>query len=86
MNMQYAFVQDGEVARDKDGHPVLSVPDKPDRSRPYNWTTGEWLPIEDRDEQPFRLGVHWRSRPRYFVEGDKVVRLYPVVPVTGERQ
>ncbi|WP_063685991.1 hypothetical protein [Bradyrhizobium stylosanthis] len=42
---------------------------------------GEWLPIENEDDQPFDPALHWRLKPLPLrLDGDRVVRVYPVVP------
>ena len=39
-----------------------------------------WLPIENRDREPFDAARHWRLKPLPLrVEGEVVVREYPVV-------
>lgn len=41
---------------------------------------GTWLPIENRDSAPFDPAQHWRLKPLPLrVEGDVVVREYPVI-------
>lgn len=43
---------------------------------------GEWLPIENEDNQPFDTALHWRLKPlplRLDAERGVVLRVYPVV-------
>jgi hypothetical protein len=39
-----------------------------------------WLPIESEDTEPFCPDTHYRLNPGYYVDGSRVVRLYPVIP------
>ena len=44
-----------------------------------------WLPIENRDSEPFDPAKHWRLKPLPLrVEGDVVVREYPITLKTLE--
>ncbi|WGR67837.1 MULTISPECIES: hypothetical protein [unclassified Bradyrhizobium] len=46
---------------------------------------GEWLPIENEDSQPFDPAKHWRLKPLPLrLDGDRVVRVYPVVVKSQE--
>jgi len=46
---------------------------------------GEWLPIENEDNSPFDQALHWRLKPLPLrLDGDRVVRVYPVVPKSME--
>lgn len=46
---------------------------------------GEWLPIENEDTEPFDSAKHWRLKPLPLrLDGDRVVRVYPVVPKSME--
>jgi hypothetical protein len=70
---QYCLVRDGEL--------VLTSfkPSKDDQG-------GTWLPIENEDNQPFDPAQHWRLKPLPLrLDGDRVVRTYPVVAKTLER-
>jgi hypothetical protein len=64
---QYCLVIDGELIS------TSFKPVKDDRG-------GEWLPIENEDNQPFDPALHWRLKPLPLrLDGDRVVRTYPVV-------
>jgi hypothetical protein len=44
-----------------------------------------WLPIENRDSEPFHPTKHWREKPLPMrVEGKVIVREYPVILKTLE--
>ncbi|WP_420971517.1 hypothetical protein [Bradyrhizobium sp. B120] len=74
---QYALVVDGEVLMHGD-HPVMSY-------RPAADDRGEWLPIENEDSSPFDPAQHWRLKPLPLrVDGERVVRTYPVVSKSQE--
>lgn len=46
---------------------------------------GEWLPIENEDNQPFDPALHWRLKPLPLrLDGERVVRTYPVVAKSQE--
>ncbi|MCK1742217.1 hypothetical protein IVA80_15435 [Bradyrhizobium sp. 139] len=46
---------------------------------------GVWLPIENEDNQPFDPAQHWRLKPLPLrLDGERVVRVYPVVPKSME--
>lgn len=46
---------------------------------------GQWLPIENEDMQPFDPAQHWRLKPLALrVDGERVVRTYPVVAKSQE--
>jgi len=69
---QWALVVGGEIVS------VTFRPAKDDRG-------GEWLPIENEDNRPFDAALHWRLKPLPLrVDGDRVVRTYPVVPKSME--
>jgi hypothetical protein len=38
-----------------------------------------WLPVETEDSEPFDPVRHWRLAPTYRVDGERVVRTYPIV-------
>lgn len=46
--------------------------------------TRTWLPVENEDSEPFDPKRHWRLAPTYRVDGDRVVRTYPVIPKSLE--
>jgi hypothetical protein len=65
---QYALVRDGKIV----GGPSFN-PARDHRG-------GEWLPIENEDSEPFDKALHWRLKPLPLrIDGDRVVREYPVV-------
>ncbi|MET4181734.1 hypothetical protein ABIB94_003835 [Bradyrhizobium sp. JR7.2] len=69
---QYCLVRDGEL---------ISTSFKPAKEP----DGGEWLPIENEDNQPFDPALHWRLKPLPLrLDGDRVVRVYPVVPKSME--
>lgn len=69
---QYCLVRDGEL---------VSTSFKPAKES----DGGEWLPIENEDNQPFDPALHWRLKPLPLrLDGDRVVRVYPVVPKSME--
>lgn len=69
---QYALVAGGDVLQ-PNGVPITSF-------KPSSDDRGEWLPIENEDSQPFDAGKHWRLKPEPLrVDGDRVVRTFPVV-------
>ncbi|MCA1527355.1 hypothetical protein [Bradyrhizobium yuanmingense] len=64
---QYCLVIDGELIA------TSFKPAKDDRG-------GVWLPIENEDNQLFDPALHWRLKPLPLrLDGDRVVRTYPVV-------
>lgn len=64
---QYCLVIDGELIA------TSFKPAKDDRG-------GVWLPIENEDNQPFDPALHWRLQPLPLrLDGDRVVRTYPVI-------
>ncbi|TWI07875.1 hypothetical protein LPJ38_03195 [Bradyrhizobium daqingense] len=64
---QYCLVIDGELIA------TSFKPAKDDRG-------GVWLPIENEDNQPFDPALHWRLKPLPLrLDGDRVVRTYPVI-------
>ncbi|MGY3240561.1 hypothetical protein ACVMAJ_007451 [Bradyrhizobium sp. USDA 4448] len=75
---QYALVSNGELVKPARGDwAVTFKPEHDDR--------GEWLPIENEDSQPFDPAQHWRLKPLPLrLDGDRVVRVYPVVPKSME--
>lgn len=65
---QYCLVRDGELIA------TSFNPSKDEEG-------GEWLPIDNEDNQPFDPALHWRLKPLPLrLDGDRVVRVYPVVP------
>ncbi|WP_407146344.1 hypothetical protein [Bradyrhizobium sp. ORS 86] len=69
---QYALVANGEIL-------ALTF-------RPVRDDRGEWLPIENEDSSPFDPALHWRLKPLPLrVDGDRVVRTYPVVAKSMEQ-
>jgi hypothetical protein len=65
---QYCLVRDGEL---------IATSFKPSKDE----DGGAWLPIENEDNQPFDPSLHWRLKPLPLrLDGDRVVRVYPVVP------
>ncbi|MCK1625920.1 hypothetical protein IVA98_22685 [Bradyrhizobium sp. 160] len=66
-NQQYCLVRNGEL---------ISTSFKPSEDP----EGGEWLPIENEDNQPFDPALHWRLKPLPLrLDGDRVVRTYPVI-------
>ncbi|QOG17912.1 hypothetical protein [Bradyrhizobium sp. SEMIA] len=64
---QYCLVIDGEL---------ISTSFKPTKDE----RGGEWLPVENEDNQPFDPALHYRLKPLPLrLDGDRVVRVYPVV-------
>lgn len=37
-----------------------------------------WLPIVNVDTQPFDAALHWREKPTLELDGNRVLRVYPV--------
>lgn len=69
---QYCLVRDGEL---------VSTSFKPAKDE----DGGVWLPIENEDNQPFDPAQHWRLKPLPLrLDGDRVVRTYPVVAKSQE--
>jgi hypothetical protein len=76
---QYALVSGDQILTTWNGakpdltdanfHPAGYVPTNGDR----------WIPIENEDSEPFTTKLHWRLKPNYRVEADRVARIYPVV-------
>jgi len=69
---QYCLVKDGEL---------LATSFKPSKSD-IDRLGGDaaWLPIENEDNAPFDPAKHWRLKPLPLrLDGDRVVRTYPVV-------
>ncbi|RXH15143.1 hypothetical protein [Bradyrhizobium guangzhouense] len=72
-DQQYCLVRDGEL---------ISTSFKPTKEP----DGGEWLPIENEDNAPFDPALHYRLKPLPLrLDGDRVVRVYPVVPKSMER-
>lgn len=71
---QFALVSPaGDLVMSPAGNPIATF-------RPQHDDRGEWLPIENVDSEAFDPGKHWRLKPQALrVDGDRVVRLYPVV-------
>ncbi|WP_018459721.1 ribbon-helix-helix protein, CopG family [Bradyrhizobium sp. WSM4349] len=75
---QYALVSDGQLVRAAGNSPILTF--KPDADK-----RGEWVQIENVDSHPFDPAQHWRLKPlKLRLDGDRVVRTYPVVPKSME--
>jgi hypothetical protein len=47
--------------------------------KPDDAAIGAWLPVFNIDSRVFDRRKHWRLDPELRVEGDRVVRFYPVV-------
>ncbi|MCW1990845.1 hypothetical protein [Bradyrhizobium diazoefficiens] len=46
---------------------------------------GRWLPVEDEDTAPYDPATTWRLKPLALrVDGDRVIRTWPVVPKCQE--
>lgn len=74
---QYALVVDGEVLMHR-GEPATTF-------RPVSDERGEWLPIENEYSSPFDPAQHWLLKPLPLrVDGEKVIRTYPVVAKSQE--
>ncbi|MCC8961720.1 hypothetical protein H8A95_05140 [Bradyrhizobium sp. Pear76] len=74
---QYALVADGAVVIHNEV-PILSY-------RPFPDDRGEWFPVENEDTEPFNAAQHWRLKPLPLrVDGERVIRTYPVVPKSME--
>ncbi|SEB94561.1 hypothetical protein [Bradyrhizobium erythrophlei] len=70
---QYALVSAGELVLSRDGNPIVTL-------RPMPEDRGQWLPVENEDTEPFDPAQHWRLNPLPLrVDGERVVRTYPVV-------
>jgi hypothetical protein len=75
--VQYALVVGGEVLMNR-GSPVISY-------KPAADDRGVWLPIENEDSSPYDPGQHWRLKHLPLrVDGERVVRTYPVVAKSQE--
>jgi hypothetical protein len=75
---QYCLVKDGEL---------LCVSFKPGKADIDRVGGGEWLPIENEDNQPFDPALHWRLKPlplRLDSARGIVVRTYPVIAKSQE--
>jgi hypothetical protein len=69
---QYCLVHNGEL---------VSTSFKPSRAD-IERLGGDaaWLPVENEDNQPFDPALHWRLKPLPLrLDGDRVVRTYPVI-------
>jgi hypothetical protein len=65
---QWCLVRDGEL---------ISTSFKPAKDP----DGGEWLPIENEDSEPFDPAKHHRLKPLPLrLDGDRVVRVYPIAP------
>lgn len=65
---QYCLVRGGELIM------TSFKPAKDDQG-------GVWLPVENDDNQPFDPALHWRLKPLPLrLDGERVIRIYPVVP------
>ena len=70
---QFALVSDGQFVQASGCGPILTF--KPDADK-----RGEWLPIENVDSHPFDPAQHWRLKPEALrLDGERVVRVYPVI-------
>jgi hypothetical protein len=77
---QYALVENGALAlRGPANNQRLAIVTKFDDDDPRTW-----LPVETEDSEPFDPKRHWRLAPTYRVDGDRVVRTYPVIPKSLE--
>jgi hypothetical protein len=78
-HQQYALVSPaGELVHGLAGNVITTF-------RPQHDDRGEWLPIENVDSQPFDAARHWRHKPEPLrVDGDRVVRVYPVIDKSAE--
>jgi hypothetical protein len=76
---QYALVSPaGELVHGTNGNVIMTFLPHPD-------DRGEWLPVENEDSEPFDPAKHWRGKPLPLrVDGERVVRTYPIVPKTME--
>jgi hypothetical protein len=78
--MQYALIREGQLVTERDGLPVIS-----NHGPVENHKFGDgcrWLPVQTTDEREFHPGKHWRLKPRYEVERNRVLRVYPIVEAT----
>jgi hypothetical protein len=66
MRDKFALVVNGEV---------IATSAVPPRSR---HGCGRWLRIEDRDSAPFDPTKHARLKPLLHIEGDVVIRTFPI--------
>ncbi|WP_407153914.1 hypothetical protein [Bradyrhizobium sp. STM 3557] len=75
---QYALVSDGRLVESPAGNFCTTF-------RPASDARGEWLPIENIDSAPFDPEKHYRLKPLALrIEGDRVVREYPVIVKSWE--
>jgi hypothetical protein len=66
---QYALVSGEEVRQ-------LTHADRPsDR----DGVDGEWLPVVNMDETPFDPALHYRRKPYLKRDGDRVLRVWPII-------
>lgn len=69
---QYCLVRNGEL---------ITTSFKPSKDE----DGGEWLPIENEDNAPYNPELTWRLKPLPLrLDGDRVVRTYPVVAKSQE--
>jgi hypothetical protein len=72
---QYALVENGSLALvGPANNRRIAISTKLDDDDPRTW-----LPVETEDSEPFDPKCHWRLPPTYRVDGDRVVRTYPVI-------
>ena len=80
---QYALVASGELVTGPRGDQVVTSKPHPISEAtmfPGCPAGAAWLPIENRYSAPFDPAQHWLLKPLPLqVEGDVVVRLYPVI-------
>jgi hypothetical protein len=81
---QYALVANGELVGGHTTFRPLPIAD-------HGFAPGtipddaEWYPIENQDSEPFDSAQHWRLKPLPLrVDGDVVVREYPVIAKSQE--
>lgn len=72
---QYALVENGSLALvGRPNNLRIAIVTKLDEG-----DTRTWLPVETEDSEPFDPIRHWRLAPTYRVDGERVVRTYPVI-------
>ena len=78
---QYALVHDGKLVPGPNAPLVTANGREPPNHYSANHPAGcKWLPVVSVDSEPFDLERHFRLKPSYRVAGDRVERVYPVVP------
>jgi hypothetical protein len=74
-SQQYALVENGSLALvGPANNRRIAIVTQLDEGDPRTW-----LPVENEDSEPFDRARHWRLAPTYRVDGDRVVRTYPVI-------